>query len=235
MEKNIEKRMKKFRNLRDRDKLATLVDISEKPKSEENIELLLKVIEEERYEKIRIKAILVLKKFANKNIVQRLQEFYSREKEKSVRLALIEVLGDVSRVKVEDFLSKVAEKDENDVIRAMALKNLHERGKLDNEKMKKLILDIIQNDRATFPKQIAISIAQFYADQDVIDTLKRVFRRETKHKMRLLLYQKISEISKKLYVDLDIEEPIEEIVEEDKKRKLRIRKKKKEEEEHLFF
>ena len=234
MEKDLEKRMKKFRNSRDRDKLAILVDISEKPKSDENIEFLLKVIEEEQYEKIRIKAILVLKKFANKEIVQKLKVIYSREEEKSVRLALIEALGNVSRVKIDDFLSDVAEKDENDVIRAIALKNLHERGKLDNEKMKKLILDIIQNDRATFPKQIAISIAQFYADKDILDTLKRVFKRETKHKMRLLLYQKISDVSEKLYVELDIKEPIEDIIEEDKKRKLR-RKKKNKEEEHLFF
>ncbi|MCG3220074.1 MAG: HEAT repeat domain-containing protein [Candidatus Heimdallarchaeota archaeon] len=238
MVKELEGRIKKFNNSPDRVKFETLVSISEQKKSKKNIEFLLKVIEVEKHEKIRIKAILTLKEFEDKKIVRKLNEFFSFERDNSVRLALIEVLGSASSEEIEEVLINAAKKDNNDIIRSIAIKHLHEREKIDQTKMKSLLMDVIQNDRATFPKQIALSIISLYAKEEDLDTLKLIFERETKFKMKQLLHQTMRNVASNLQTELDVDEPIEEKEEEPDKKKGRRRKKKvkkKKDEEYLYF
>lgn len=237
MVKELEERTKKFKNSPYRVKFETLISISKQKKSKENIAFLFKVIEVEIHEKIRIKAILTLKEFEDKKIVQKLSEFFSFERDNSVRLALIEVLGSASSEEIEEVLINAAKKDSNDIIRSIAIKNLHEREKIDQTKMKSLLIDVIQNDRATFPKQMALSIISFYAKKEDLDTLKLIFERETKFKMKQLLHQTMRNVASNLQTELDVEEPIEEKEEEPDKKKRRRRKKvkKKKDEEHLYF
>ncbi|NPD90268.1 MAG: HEAT repeat domain-containing protein [Asgard group archaeon] len=238
MVNDLEGRIKKFNNSPDRVKFEILVSISEQKKSKENIEFLLKVIEVEKYEKIRIKAILTLKEFEDKKIVQKLSEFFSFERDNSVRLALIEVLGSASSEEIEEVLINATKKDSNDIIRSMAIKHLHERAKIDQKEMKNLLLDVIQNDRAIFPKQIALSVISSYAKQEELDKLKLIFEREEKFKMKQLLHQTMMNIASNLQTELDVEEPIEEKEEETEKKKRRKRRKKvkkKKDEEYLYF
>ncbi len=237
MVKELEERTKKFKNSPYRVKFETLISISKQKKSKENIAFLFKVIEVEIHEKIRIKAILTLKEFEDKKIVQKLSEFFSFERDNSVRLALIEVLGSASSEEIEEVLINAAKKDSNDIIRSIAIKNLHEREKIDQTKMKSLLIDVIQNDRATFPKQMALSIISFYAKKEDLDTLKLIFERETKFKMKQLLHQTMRNVASNLQTELDVEEPIEEKEEEPDKKKRRRRKKvkKKKDKEHLYF
>ncbi|MHA2254696.1 MAG: HEAT repeat domain-containing protein, partial [Candidatus Heimdallarchaeaceae archaeon] len=205
MVKELEERIKKFKNSPYRVKFETLVSISEQKKNKENIAFLFKVIEVEKHEKIRIKAILTLKKFEDKKIVQQLSEFFSFERDNSVRLALIEVLGSASSEEIEEMLRSAAKKDSNDIIRSMAIKNLHEREKIDQTKMKSLLMDVIQNDRATFPKQMALSIISSYAKKEDLDTLKLIFEREIKFKMKQLLHQTMKNVALNLQTELDVE------------------------------
>ncbi|MCG3226827.1 MAG: HEAT repeat domain-containing protein [Candidatus Heimdallarchaeota archaeon] len=237
MVKELEERTKKFKNSPYRVKFETLISISKQKKSKENIAFLFKVIEVEIHEKIRIKAILTLKEFEDKKIVQKLSEFFSFERDNSVRLALIEVLGSASSEEIEEVLINAAKKDSNDIIRSIAIKNLHEREKIDQTKMKSLLIDVIQNDRATFPKQMALSIISFYSKKEDLDTLKLIFERETKFKMKQLLHQTMRNVASNLQTELDVEEPIEEKEEEPDKKKRRRRKKvkKKKDKEHLYF
>ncbi len=236
MDKNLEKKWKKFTNSPDKGKLDILVELSEQDKSEGLTEFFFRVIEQEKYEKIRIKAIMNLKDYDDEKIVDKLNSFYGYEREKSVRLALVEAIGNMSSSKVEDLLQAVIEKDDNNIIRSMAIKNLHNRKKISKAKMRNVLHDVIQNDHDVFPKQIALSVIEFYANNSSLDILHRVFNREVKFKMRSLIYKTLSIIATKLKKELDVEEPKEEPFEKnDKKEKKRRKKKKKEEEEHLFF
>jgi len=154
-----------------------------------------------------------------------------------VRLALIEVIGSLSSEAVEELLINAAKGDKNDIIRSIAIKHLHEREKIDYKTMRSILFDIIQNDKATFPKQMALSFLPTYAVRDDYDTLKLVFEREEKIKMKQLLHKTLSIIASNLRLEIDVEEPIEEQEEEVDKKKRRRRKKvkKKKNDEHLYF
>ena len=236
MDKKLEKKWKKFANSPDKVKFDILVELSEQDKSEEIVEFFFRVIEQEKYEKIRIKAIMILKEYDDEKIVDKLKNFYGYEREESVRLALVETIGTMSSPKVEDLLQIIVEKDDNNVIRSMAIKNLHNRKKISKAKMRGILHDVIQNDHDVFPKQIALNVIEFYANNSTLEILQKVFNREVKFKMRSLIYQTLNTIAAKLKKELAVEEPKEETFEKsDKKEKKRRKKKKKEEEEHLFF
>jgi hypothetical protein len=238
MDNKLETRIKKFNNSPDRERLEYLVSIEEEKRSEENIEFLFKVIETEKFEKIRIKAIFVLKEFEDKYIINKLCDFFSFERDTRVRLALLEVLSSMSSDVIENVLINAAKKDENDVIRSMGIKHLHERANMNKKEIKLLLMDIIQNDKATFPKQMALSILSSYAMKDDLDNLKFIFERETKFKMKQLIHKTMGEIASDLKIDLDIAEPIEEKdgdEETDKKKRRKRKKKKKKDEEFLYF
>lgn len=241
MDPKLEKKLKKFNNSPDVTKLKELVSISEQEIDENNLEFLIKVVEKEKYEKVRIKAIFILKDTKKKEIAQKLMEFYAYERENSVKLVLAEVIGDMSSPKIEDFLIRISKEDENDIVRSMAIRKLHERGKLKKDKIRKLLLEIIRNDKAVFPIQMSLSIIPNYADSESLETLKRAFRRETRGKMKQLFYQTMSKIAETLDDDLGIKEPILEVVRDEleksqkKKRRRRKTKKKAKDEEHLFF
>ncbi|MHA1260379.1 MAG: HEAT repeat domain-containing protein, partial [Candidatus Heimdallarchaeaceae archaeon] len=118
--------LKKFHNLTDRQKLAFLMEIENQAKEEQNIPFLFNVIEKESYEKIRIKALLVLRKYLDAKIAKKIRELCAYERENSVKLAMIEVLGDYNNQENADFLISIIKKDQNDVIRSTALRKLYE-------------------------------------------------------------------------------------------------------------
>ena len=238
MDEKLEARIKKFLNSPDRMRLEHLVSIEEEKKSKENIDFLFKVLETEKFEKIRIKTIFVLKKFEDKNIINKLCDFFSFERDTRVRLALLENLGSMSSNVIEDLLINAAKKDENDVIRSIGIKHLHERTNIDKKEMKNILMDIIQNDKSSFPKQMALSILSSYANRDDLDTLKLIFEREMKFKMKQLIHKTMGEVASALKIDFDVPEPIDEKIEEEtdkKKRRKRKKQKNKKDEEYLFF
>ncbi len=139
---------------------------------------------------------------------------------------------------VENLLINAAKKDENDIIRSMGVKHLHERAIIDKTEMKNILMDVIQNDKATFPKQMALSIISSYAKKEDLDILKLIFEREKKLKMKQLIHKTMVEVASALKIELDVAEPIEEKIEEEvdkKKRRKRKKKKKKKDEEYLYF
>lgn len=236
MVKELEKRIKNFSNFPDREKLAFLIELSDHLENKEILNFLFYVIENDRYEKIRIKSILILKTHDDEETVRKLSELYAYEREKSVRLALVEAIADMSSGEIDDLLQSIAKKDDNDIIRSIALKNLHERKKIGKAKMRTLLLDVIQNDGSIFPKQISLNLMSLYADKKSPEVLKSVYEREKKFKMKKLIHQTMREVAEKVKVELDVEEPIEKKVEEEiGKRRRKRRKKKKEDEDHLFF
>ncbi|MBY9000713.1 MAG: HEAT repeat domain-containing protein [Candidatus Heimdallarchaeota archaeon] len=241
MENQLEQKLKRFNNLPDIKKLEELVSISEKEIDQNILDFLIGVIEKEKYEKIRIKAIFILKDTKKKEVIQKLMEFYAYERENSVKLVLVESIGDMISTKIDEFLRNVSTLDENDVVRSMAIRKLHERRKTEPDKMRSFLLDVIQNDKATFPIQISLSLIPNYADLKSLETLKLVYGRELKAKMRQLIYHTMSKIAESLNEELGIKEPVLEIDREDldksqkKKKKQRKAKKKKKGEEHLFF
>ncbi|MCK5140634.1 MAG: HEAT repeat domain-containing protein, partial [Candidatus Heimdallarchaeota archaeon] len=182
MDPKLEKRLKKFNNSPDVMKLKELFSISEQEIDENNLEFLIKVIEKEKYERVRIKAILILKDIKKKEIAQKLMEFYAYERENSVKLVLVEAIGDMSSPKIEDFLIRISKEDENDIVRSMAIRKLHDRGKLKKDKIRNLLLEVIQNDKDVSPIQMSLNIIPNYAESESLETLKRVYRRETKNK-----------------------------------------------------
>lgn len=241
MDPKLEKKLKKFNNSPDVMKLKELVSISEQEIDENSLKFLIKVVEKEKYEWVRIKAIFILKDTKKKEIVQKLMEFYAYERENSVKLVLVEAIGDMSSPKIEDFLIRISKDDENDIVRSMAIRKLHYRGKLKKDKIRNLLLEVIQNDKDVSPIQMSLNIIPNYADSESLETLKSVYRRETKNKLRQLIYQTMSQIAETLEEELGIKEPILEVVRDEsrkaqkKKRRRRKTKKKAKNEEHLFF
>ncbi|MHA1345160.1 MAG: HEAT repeat domain-containing protein [Candidatus Heimdallarchaeaceae archaeon] len=241
MDLKLEKNLKKFNNLPDAMKLEELFSISEQEIDETTLEFLIKVVEKEKYEKVRIKAIFILRDTQKKEIAEKLMEFYSYERENSVKLVLTEAIGDSSSPKIEEFLIRISKSDENDIIRSMAIRKLHERGKLKKDKIRNLLLEIIRDDKAVFPTQMSLNILPIYADSESLESLKNVYRVETKNKMKQLIYKTMCKIADTLDEDLGIKEPILPVVREDlekthkKKRRRRKIKKKADDKEHLFF
>ncbi|MHA1667927.1 MAG: HEAT repeat domain-containing protein [Candidatus Heimdallarchaeaceae archaeon] len=220
--------LKKFHNLTDRQKLAFLMEIEIRAKEEQNIPFLFNVIEKESYEKIRIKALLVLRKYLDAEIAKKIRELYAYERENSVKLAMIEVLGDYNDQENADFLISIIKKDQNDVIRSTALRKLYEKQKnVDKTKLKSVILAVIKNDKDSFPKQIALAIAQNYPEDDVYKTIREVFLEEKWFQMKSLLYKTLEKIANKQGREIDVEEPVEEELKNDKKRKKKKKRRRK--------
>lgn len=241
MADTLEKKLKRFNNLPDYRKLEELVLISENEIDSDAIEFLFQIIEKEKFEKIRIKAIFILKELKSEEIAKRFMKIYAFERENSVRLVLAEAIGDIGSPEIDDFLVKIVSADENDVIRSIAIRKIHERANLGKEKIKNLLHEVIQNDGNMFPIQISLGILPYYADDESLNILKSCYRIETKNKMKLLLYQTMTRIADDLNQELGIRKPIIDDSLEDseqtkkKKRRLRIRKKDKKDEEYLFF
>ncbi len=235
MEEKIAKMMKKFKNSPDFAKIELLDKLGNEQKSQDLVDFLIGVSENDKYYKTRIKAIMTVTKFEDNDIAQKLSELYAYERDRNVRLAITESLGEMSSSDTDEMLQNILKYDLNDVVRSAALRKLHERKKLKKAAMRKLILETIKNDHDVFPKQIALSIIPKFANQTVYDTLKTVFDEETKFKMRSLLYKTLAEVATKLDKEIDVDEPVKPKEEPIKKRKRRKKKKDKESEEYLFF
>ncbi len=235
MEQELAKMMKKFNNSPDFAKFELLDKLGNEQKNQNLVDFLIQVSENDKYYKIRIKAIMTVTKFEDSDIAQKLSELYAYERDRNVRLAITESLGDMSTSDTDEMLLNISKNDLNDVVRSAALRKLHERKKLKKAVMRKLILETIKNDHDVYPRQIALSIIPKYANQTVYTALKTIFDEETKFKMRSLLYKTLAEVATKLDKEIDVDEPIKPKEEPIKKRKRRKKKKDKEAEEHLFF
>ncbi|MCE7748821.1 MAG: HEAT repeat domain-containing protein [Candidatus Heimdallarchaeota archaeon] len=235
MEQELAKMMKKFKNSPDFAKFELLDKLGNEQKSQNLVDFLIQISESDKYYKIRIKAVMTVKKFEDSEIAQKLSELYAYERDRNVRLAITESLGDMSTSNTDEMLLNIAKNDLNDVVRSAALRKLHERKKLKKVEMRKLILETIKNDHDVYPRQIALSIIPKYANQTVYASLKTIFDEETKFKMRSLLYKTLVEIATKLDKEIDVDEPVKPKEEPIKKRKRRKKKKDREAEEHLFF
>ncbi len=235
MEKELAKMIKKFKNSPDFAKFELLDKLGNEQKSQNLVDFLIQVSENDKYYKTRIKAIMTVTKFEDSDIAQKLSELYAYERDRNVRLAIAESLGEMSSSDTDEMLLNIVKNDLNDVVRSAALRQLHERKKLKKAVMRKLILETIKNDHDAYPKQIALSIIPKYANQTVFAALKTIFEEETKFKMRSLLYKTLVEVATKLDKEIDVDEPVKPKDEPIKKRKRRKKKKDKEAEEHLFF
>ncbi len=239
MEKKLLKRMENFKNTPDRLKFYLLKELSELTDDKRINDFLLNVVENEKYDKIRINAVLLLKKFENDSTIEKLKTIYAFEHDKSVRLVIVETLGDMNSVDVDDFFQTIAIKDLNDVIRAASIRILHERGKLEKSIALDLLVDVIQNDSSVFPKQIALSSLSHYANNSTYGIIKKVFIREEMIQMKKLFYRTLKEISSKLNQELDVDEPQDPIVEDTKKarkkRRKERKKKKLDKDDYVYF
>lgn len=231
--------MENFKNTPDRLKFELLRELSELPEEEHITNFLLNVVENEKYDRIRINAILNLKKYESDLIVEKLKIIFSFERDKSVRLVIVETLGERDSDEIEDFFQQVAIKDLNDIVRATAIRKLHERENIDQTVMHDLLLDVIQNDSSVFPKQIALSALPCYATSTTYDKLRNVFFREEMLQMKKLLFKTLEEISTKFELDLDVKEPGDPIFEDTKKarrkRRKERKKKKLDKDDYLYF
>ncbi len=239
MDKKHLKRMENFKNTPDRLKFEFLKELSEQPEDEEIADFLLNVVENEKYDRIRINAVLLLKKFKSEKVVEKLKTIFAFEHDKSVRLVLVETLGDRDSEDIDDFFRKAVIKDLNDIVRATAIRKLHERENIDHSDMQVLLLDVIQNDSSVFPKQIALSSIPCYADSSTYKILRNVFIREEMHQMKKLLFKTLKEIAEKFELKLDVVEPEDPIFEDTKearrRRKKERKKKKMGKEDYLYF
>lgn len=239
MDKKYLKRMNNFKNTPDHLKFELLKELSELSEDDQITEFLLDVVENEKYDRIRINAALVLRKYKSDLIIEKLKTIFAFEHDKSVRLVIVEVLGERDSKEIDSFYQNVVLKDRNDVVRATAIRKLHERENVSSNDMKVLLLDVIQNDISVFPKQIALGLIPCYADENTYKTLKNLFLREEMLQMKKLLFKTIEEISKKLELDLDVKEPEEPIFEDTKKarrkRKKERKKKKLGKNDYLYF
>jgi hypothetical protein len=239
MEEKLLKRMENFRNTPDRLKFELLRELSELPENEQIVEFLLNVIENEKYDRIRINAVMNLKNIKNKLIEDKLKTIFSFEHDKSVKLVIVETLGERDTVEIDDFFQKVVLKDPNDVVRATAIRKLHERKNLDDSKMLDLLMEIILTDSSVFPKQISLSALPYYADESTYKTLKNLFKREEMHQLKKLLFKTLKVIAEDLELELDVDEPLDPVFEDTrkarKKRRKERRKKKMGKDDYLYF
>ncbi|MHA1199212.1 MAG: HEAT repeat domain-containing protein [Candidatus Heimdallarchaeaceae archaeon] len=239
MEEKFLKRMENFKNTPDRLKFELLKELSELPEEKRITNFLLSVVENEKYERIRINAIINLKKYESDLIVEKLKTIFSFERDKSVRLVIVETLGERDSDEIDNFFQQTAIKDLNDIVRATTIRKLHERENMDQTIMHDLLIDIIQNDSSVFPKQIALSALPCYATSSTYDKLRNVFFREQMHQMKKFLYRTLEEISTKMELDLDVKEPEDPIFEDTKKarkqRRKERKKKKLEKDDFLYF
>ena len=226
----IARRMENFKNTPDRLKYELIKELAKLPESEKVSDFLLNVVENERYDRIKIHAVLSLKKYTSTLVEERLKTIFSFEHDKSVKLVIVENLGERDSADVDDFFKKVAVRDQNDVVRATAIRKLHEREKVDDSEMLDLIMEVIQTDTSVFPRQIALSILPCYADSSIYRTIRNVFIREEMHQMKKLLFHTLKEISVKLELELDVNEPLDpiSIVDDSKKSRKHRRQNRKE-------
>ena len=89
--------MEDFKNTPDRLKFALLKELSELPENDQIVEFLLNIVENEKYDRIRINAVINLKNTKNKSVEEKLKTIFSFEHDKSVKLVIVETLGERER------------------------------------------------------------------------------------------------------------------------------------------
>ena len=231
--------MENFKNTPDDLKFALLKELSNLPEDKKILDFLLNVAENEKYDKIRINTILLLRKYESDLVINKLKTIFAFEHDRSVRLSIIESLGNMNSKEIDDFFQNIVTKDLNDVVRGTIIRKLQERGNLDQNVMLELLLNIIQNDTSVFPIQIALNFLPLYAKLSTYNYVKNLFNKEEMFQMKKLLFRTLETISLKIKIDLDVNEPEEPIIEDTKKarrkRRKEQKKKKKGKDDYLYF
>jgi len=239
MEEKLLKKMEKFKNTPDRLKFELLTELSKLPENEKIVDFLISIVENEKYDRIRIRAILNLKKMQSSLIDEKLKDIFSFEHDKSVKLVIVEALGERDSEDIDDFFKHVVLKDSTDVVRATAIRKLHERKTLSDSELLDLLMEIILTDTSVFPRQIALSILPCYANFSNYKIVRHLFRTEEMHEMKKLLFRTLEEISANLNIKLDVDEPLEPIFDDSKKAKKQRRKERKKKkmgkDDYLYF
>lgn len=196
--------IKQYTRSTDNMKLDILIQLSTHPKKAEAEDFLIELIKTEHYDQIRIKTILILKEFETDNVQKQLRDFYSFERLESVRLAIVEALGKLPSPENNSVLITAATNDKSQTIRSAALRNLHDKWKIDEIDMKTFLMKIIKTENAIYPKQMALSLIPFYAEDDTIEELLQIFETETMERMKQLVLQTLHKVADKLMLDIDL-------------------------------
>ncbi|MHA1302480.1 MAG: HEAT repeat domain-containing protein [Candidatus Heimdallarchaeaceae archaeon] len=193
----------KFLKKTDNEKIELLVELEKLPRTKELADFLFNIIKSEKYDKVRIKCIMLLSSFNDQEVIRSLKELYYFERHENVRLAMIEAIGKNLEIDSENFLISVAYNDRSRTIQGMALKNLHERGKIDKTEMSDFLVEFIRRARETFPIQMALSLIPFYANETTIEKMKHFYLMERDDKMKQLMYKSLTTICNKLNIKTD--------------------------------
>lgn len=186
----------KFRNGTDKEKIDQLIkwntlcdpDIAD---------FLLDILEKEKFYKIRVLAAIQLKNYDTKDNGEKLERIYYREKDESVKIAIIETLGDYENFNSKDFLVKEVRTGSSSIIKGTALRKIHEKKKLDNEQLEKFLLNIIANENNSFPKKLALSLVRIYATKESLPILWDLMIKEENDEEKQILESVISSLEKK--------------------------------------
>ncbi|RLG12587.1 hypothetical protein DRN69_06595, partial [Candidatus Pacearchaeota archaeon] len=120
-----------------------------------------------------------------------------REKDESVKIAIIETLGDYENFNSKDFLVKEVRTGSSSIIKGTALRKIHEKKKLDNEELEKFLLNIIANENDSFPKKLALSLVGIYATKESLPILWDLMIKEENDEEKQILESVISSLEKK--------------------------------------
>ena len=206
---DINKIKKQYKNFVDEKRLEILLTMEQNISNNDAKDFLFLVLENEAYEKLRIKSILILSSLKDNLIEEKLRHYYSREKNENVCLAFVEAIGKNPSEQNTSFLQKIAQLDKSSTIRSIAIKNLCEYQLSSSDAIRNFLIEIIKRESSQFPKQMALSLLPSYATVDLIDDLMPFYRREENEKMQHLILRTMHLDKNRLNLEVDLpEEPI---------------------------
>ncbi len=181
----------------DNDKLETLILIEKMPKNKKIAELLFNFLYSERYDRLIIKTIMILGSYKDKEILNKLQHYFSYQQYETIRLALIEILGKNNLYNNIDFIKEVAIRDQSALIRGMAVKSLLQKEQVDGHNILSFLMHLLLRERDVFPLQIALSVLPEYANEETISKLEVIYKRERRDIIIKQLENTIKKIEEK--------------------------------------
>ncbi|UJG42085.1 MAG: HEAT repeat domain-containing protein [Candidatus Heimdallarchaeum aukensis] len=195
---NIEpsKMKSKFKKGNDKEKIDLLIAWNNL-RDPDIADFLFEVIEKEQFYKVRVLAAIQLKNYDSKNNGEKLERMYYREKDESVKIAIIETLAEYENFDSKDFLVKEVRRGLSGIIKGTALRKIHERKKLSNDEMEKILLTIISNENESFPKKLALSLITKYATKKSLPILWNLMIKEENEEEKIILERVINNLEKK--------------------------------------
>ncbi|MHA1115451.1 MAG: HEAT repeat domain-containing protein [Candidatus Heimdallarchaeaceae archaeon] len=195
---NIEpsKMKSKFKKGNDKEKIDLLIAWNNL-RDPDIADFLFEVIEKEQFYKVRVLAAIQLKNYDSKNNGEKLERMYYREKDESVKIAIIETLAEYDNFDSKDFLVKEVRRGSSGIIKGTALRKIHERKKLSNDEIEKILLNIIANENESFPKKLALSLVSIYATKKSLPILWNLMIKEEDEEEKIILESVINSLEKK--------------------------------------